>query len=364
MPMKPTSAEKPAPTRKKTERPTRTPPVVGGQQEQQQEDQRGEDGERLELPATGTPRRPPGPPWRSRSSSGVPWPGGEHLPGEQAGEAERHERDQQDEVDDQVVAVGDGGELLAVDGEVDRGESRRSSECSAEPRRGAGPCPTARTPGGPGLRTPRPAGRVPTGRDGPAHTGRAEHTDRSRGRAARRRQRDDVRRLSGRAAAGCPGRCGRPAAASACVTVVPVAARASTSTSSTRPVSTASATSGSTASPSASGRVASEPSSATGRRGRARRPGRASVTGDRQPGRVVGDEDLRPRSSAACRALQRRPPATHASPTARRISSTSAVVAGRPAAPRRAPTSRAVRTCAGSGLSSSSTRAMTGAPRD
>ena len=52
MPMKPTSAEKPAPTRKNTARPMRVPqpPSLTGSDEQQQEDDDGEDAERPELP--------------------------------------------------------------------------------------------------------------------------------------------------------------------------------------------------------------------------------------------------------------------------------------------------------------------------
>ena len=52
MPMKPTSAEKRAPTRKNTARPTRVsqPPSATGQDEQEEEDDHGEDAERAELP--------------------------------------------------------------------------------------------------------------------------------------------------------------------------------------------------------------------------------------------------------------------------------------------------------------------------
>ena len=86
--------------------------VVGRQQEQQQEDQDGEDREGAELPAEvgrGALLDRLGDLDHLRGALA----GGQDLLGEQGREAERHERGQQDEVDDQLVAAGDGGEVLA-----------------------------------------------------------------------------------------------------------------------------------------------------------------------------------------------------------------------------------------------------------
>ncbi len=183
--------------------------LVGRQQEQQEEHQSGEDGERLELPVqVGGSAFLDGLADLDHLRGALA--GGQDLLGEHSGEAERHQGRQQDEVDDRLVAVGEGGQVLAGDGE----DGRERGQVGRPPVR----CDRSRPRSTPRDRTaPSRVGRGPSGPPRPGIRGRADHPASrvagayrpvgGRGHSRPRRVRDSVRAP---APARCAATCGRP----------------------------------------------------------------------------------------------------------------------------------------------------------